>query len=262
MDNLNGKVALITGASSGIGAVSAKLFACRGAKLSLIGRNEVNLKLVGDECQRLGPTNAEEPLVIVADLCCEADVTQLVDTTIKKFGRLDILVNNAGILEHGTIETTSLEQYDRVMRTNVRSAYQLTMLCVPHLIATHGNIVNVSSIDGVRSFPGCLAYGLSKSAMDQMTKCTALELASNGVRVNSVNPGVIITDRPIQKRAGMSDDDYLEYIERRKKSHPLGRVGDADEVAEAIAFLASSDASFITGEQLHVDGGWHVTCAR
>ena len=260
MDNLNGKVALITGASSGIGAASAKLFTRRGANLSLIGRNEVNLQRICDECRRLGPTNAEQPLVIVADLCCEADVTRLVDTTIKKFGRLDILVSNAGILEHGTIETTSLEQYDRVMRTNVRSAYQLTMLCVPHLIATHGNIVNVSSIYGTRSSTGCLAYCLSKSAIDQITRCTALELASKGVRVNSVNPGIIVTN--IQKRAGMSDDDYLKYIERRNKSHPLGRVGDADEVAEAIAFLASSDASFITGEQLHVDGGWHAGCAR
>jgi len=180
MDNLNGKVALITGASSGIGAASAKLFTRRGANLSLIGRNEVNLQRICDECRRLGPTNAEQPLVIVADLCCEADVTRLVDTTIKKFGRLDILVSNAGILEHGTIETTSLEQYDRVMRTNVRSAYQLTMLCVPHLIATHGNIVNVSSIYGTRSSTGCLAYCLSKSAIDQITRCTALELASKG----------------------------------------------------------------------------------
>jgi len=143
MDDLSGKVALITGASSGIGAATALLFARRGAKLSLSGRNEVNLQRVGDECARAG---TERPLVVVAELTCEPDVANLVDATVKKFGRLDILVNNAGILDLGSIETTSLEQYDREMGVNVRAAFQLTTLCVPHLIATRGNVVNVSSI--------------------------------------------------------------------------------------------------------------------
>jgi len=193
MDDLNGKVALVTGASSGIGAATAILFARRGAKLSLTGRNEVNLQRVGDECVRVGPANTERPFMVVADLCCEADVANLVDATIKKFGRLDILINNAGIVELSTIETASLEQFDRVMRVNVKSAFQLTTLCIPHLIATRGNIVNVSSIAGSRSLAGMHVYGMSKSAMDQMTSCTALELASKGVRVNSVNPGDLYT---------------------------------------------------------------------
>jgi len=256
MDDLNGKVALITGASSGIGAATAILFARRGAKLSLTGRNEVNLQRVGDECVRVGPANTERPLMVVADLSCEADVNNLADATIKKFGRLDILVNNAGIAELGTIETTSLEQFDRVMRVNLRAAFQLTMLCVPHLIATRGNIVNVSSIIGSRSLAGMLVCSMSKSAMDQMTACTALELASKGVRVNSVNPGVI--DTPAVPRMGMSDEQLAKFFEHQKEVHPLGRVGDAEEVAQAIAFLASSSASFITGEHLHVDGGRHA----
>jgi len=257
MDDLSGKVALITGASSGIGAATALRFARRGAKLSLSGRNEVNLQRVGDECVRVG---SERPLIVVAELSCEPDVTNLVDTTVKKFGRLDILVNNAGILDVGTIETTSLEQYDRVMGVNVRAAFQLTMLCVPHLIATSGNIVNVSSGGGTRSSPGVLAYCMSKSTVDQMTGCTALELASKGVRVNSVNPGVIVTD--LHSRAGMTVEEYTKFREQCKETHPLGRVGDADEVAQAIAFLASSSASFITGEHLHVDGGVQVACPR
>ena len=136
MNDLNGKVALITGASSGIGAATAILFARLGAKLSLSGRNEVNLKRVIGECVRLSPTETEPPLMVLADLCSEPEVISLVDTTIKKFGRLDILINNAGIFDLGTIETTSLEQYDRMMNVNVRSAFQLTMLCVPHLIET------------------------------------------------------------------------------------------------------------------------------
>jgi len=257
MDDLSGKVALITGASSGIGAATALLFARRGAKLSLSGRNEVNLQRVGDECARAG---SERPLVVVAELSCEPDVANLVDATVEKFGRLDILVNNAGILDLGSIETTSLEQYDRVMGVNVRAAFQLTTPCVPHLIATRGNIVNVSSIGGTRQAPGVLAYCMSKSAVDQMTGCAALELASKGVRVNSVNPGVIVTE--LHSRAGMSDEDYAKFLEHAKETHPLGRVGDAEEVAQAIAYLASSSASFITGEHLHVDGGWHAAGPR
>jgi len=258
--DLNGKVAIITGASSGIGAATAVMFARSGAKMALSGRNEVNLQRTRDECVRVLPAGAEQPLLVIADLCSEADVARLMDTTIQNFGRLDILVNNAGFGELGSIETTSLGQYDRLMNVNVRSAYQLTMLGVPHLIASRGNIVNVSSLCGTRSLPGSLAYSMSKAAMDQMTSCTALELASKGVRVNSVNPAVTVTE--FHKRAGMSDDDYAKYLERHKATHPLGRVGDAEDVARAIAFLASGSASFITGEHLHVDGGRHATCLR
>jgi len=260
MCDLNGKVALITGASSGIGAAAAVLFARSGAKLALSGRNEANLQRTRDECLHVLPAEAEQPLLVIADMCCEEDVAKLVDTAIKKFGHLDILVNSAGIIEFGTIETTSLEQYDRVMNVTVRAAYQLTMLCVPHLIATRGNIVNVSSVNGTRSFAGVLAYCMAKSAVDQMTSCTALELASKGVRVNSVNPGVVITE--VHKRGGLSDDDYAKFLERSKTTHPLGRVGNVEEVAQAIAFLASSSASFVTGEHLHIDGGRHATCLR
>ena len=260
MSDLIGKVTLITGASSGIGAATAIAFARLGAKLSLTGRNEANLKRVSEECARVGPAGAEQPLTVVADLCSEADVIRLVDVTTKKFGRLDVLVNNAGILEVGGIESTSLEQYDRVMNVNVRSVFHLTMLCVPHLIASRGNIVNVSSVGGSRSPVGILSYGMSKSALNQMTGCVALELASQGVRVNSVNPGVIPTE--LQQRAGITGDDYVKMLEHNREVHPLGRVGDAEEAAQAIIFLASSSASFITGELLHVDGGLHAVCFR
>jgi len=180
MYELNGKVTLITGASSGIGAAIATLFARLGAKLAISGRNEANLQRTWDECVRAAPAEADQPLLLIADMCSEADVARLVDTTIQRFGHLDILVNSAGVIEFGTIETTSLEQYDRVMNVTVRSAYQLTMLCVPHLIATRGNIVNVSSVTGTRSFPGVLAYCMAKAAVDQMTSCTALDGIQGG----------------------------------------------------------------------------------
>jgi len=259
MCNLSNKVALITGASSGIGAATAVLFSRLGAKLCLTGRNEANLNRISDECARLASAD-DRPLVVTGDMTVESVVRRLVDTTIEKFGCLNVLVNSAGIMEMGTIETTSMEQFDHVMNVNVRSVYQLTMVCVPHLVQSQGSIVNVSSICGTRSCPGVSSYSLSKSAIDQLTRCTALELAAKGVRVNSVNPGVIITE--LQKRGGLADDAYADFVEHSKVTHPLGRPGKPEEVARAIAFLASDDASFITGEHVHIDGGRHASCPR
>jgi len=211
--DLNGKVTLITGASSGIGAATAVLFARWGAKLALTGRNEVNLQRTRDECVRVLPAEAEQPLLVIADVCSEDDVARLVDATIQKFGRLDVLVSNAGSGEYGSIENTSLEQYDRMMNTNVRSHYHLTMLCVPHLIATRGSIVFNSSICGTRTFPGVVAYSMAKSALDQLTRCAAMELAPKGVRVNSVNPG--LTDTDAHRRSGLSDEECVMFLEHQ-----------------------------------------------
>lgn len=252
------KVVLITGASSGIGAGAAELYATKGAWLVLVGRNAANLSEVAAKCPPTG--DAPPPLQIVADVTVEADARRIIDTTIEKFQRLDVLVNNAGIIERGTIENTTLQQYDSVMNTNVRSIFVLTQLATPHLIATKGNVVNVSSVNGIRSFPGVLAYNMSKAAVDQFTRCVALELAAKGVRVNSVNPGVIVTN--IHKTGGMVDEDYAKFLEHSKTTHALGRVGDVKETAEAIVFLSSDRATFITGAQLPVDGGRHAMCPR
>jgi len=261
MSDINGKVTLITGAAAGIGAATAILFARLGAKLSLIDRDEDNLKRTADECVRVSPAQAEQPLMILADLRSEAEVAKLVDTTIAKFGRLDVLVNNAGNFEFGSIESTSMEQYDRVMSVNVRSTYHLTMLCVPHLIETRGNIVNVSSVKGTRSFEGSVAYCMSKSAINMMTSCVALELGSKGVRVNSVNPAMVANTN-ILKRAGLTGDALDKLLEDMKGIHPLGRNSEPEEIAQAIAFLASGNASFVTGEHFHPDGGVQAVCAR
>ena len=255
MAKFTGKVALITGASSGIGAAAAKLFSKLGATLALSGRNIENLKAVASECE--GET---EPILIKADLGTEADTKLLIEKAVSELGQIDILVNNAGVLELGSIENTTLDQYDRVMNVNLRAVYHLTMLAVPHLVKTKGNIVNVSSVNGLRSFPGVLAYNISKAGLDQFTRCVALELAPKGVRVNAVNPGVIVTE--LQKRGGLSDEAYANFLERSKQTHALGRPGEVDEVAEAIAFLASPEASFTTGCSLPVDGGRHAMCPR
>uniref|UniRef100_A0A6B2EIC2 Putative tropinone reductase 2 n=1 Tax=Phlebotomus kandelakii TaxID=1109342 RepID=A0A6B2EIC2_9DIPT len=253
-----GKVVLITGASSGIGFGTAELFSREGAKLAISGRNEERLRETLGKCK--APTSGRSHVIIKGDVTNEEDAKKIINNTIAHFGQLDVLVNNAGILESGSIEETSLEQYDKIMNTNVRSLYHLTMLAVPHLIKTKGNIVNVSSVAGTRSFPNVLAYCMSKSAVDQFTKCTALDLAPKQVRVNAVNPGVIVTD--IHKRAGMDDKAYAEFLEKGKATHALGRVGTVDEVAEGIVFLASDRASFITGANLPICGGRHVMCPR
>jgi len=254
--NFAGKVILITGASSGIGAATAKHLAKLGACLSLSGRKLDNLNQVATECA----IGDKKPFVVSGDITKEADTVNILNETIKHYGKLDVLINNAGILESGTIETTSLEQFDRVMNTNIRSMYHLTMLAVPYLIKSEGNIVNVSSVNGIRSFPGVLAYNISKASVDQFTRCVALELAAKKVRCNSVNPGVTVTN--LHKRGGMNDEAYVKFLEHSKTTHALGRAGDVTELASAIAFLASDAASFITGASLPVDGGRHAMCPR
>jgi NAD(P)-dependent dehydrogenase (short-subunit alcohol dehydrogenase family) len=130
----------------------------------------------------------------------------------------------------------------------------------PALIESKGNIINVSSVTGLRAFPGVLAYCVSKAGLDQLTRCAALELAAKGVRVNAVNPGVVVTE--IHKRGGMNEDQYSAFLERSKQTHPLGRVGQAREIAELIFYLSSDKASWITGATYSIDGGRAQTCAR
>ncbi|CAG5116905.1 unnamed protein product, partial [Candidula unifasciata] len=167
-------------------------------------------------------------------------------------------VNNAGIIALGGIQKATLEQYDKLMNTNVRSMFHLTQLAVPYLIKTQGNIVNVSSINGLRAFAGVLTYSISKHAIDAFTRCVALDLADKKVRVNCVNPGVTHTE--LHKRAGLSEKEYEAYLKRARFTHALGRYGEPEEVADCIAFLVSDLASFITGASIPVDGGRHALC--
>lgn len=216
------------------------------------------MKNVASKCT---PTHgAPEPLQIIADVTNEVDAKRIIDRTIEKFQKINVLVNNAGILKRGSIETGTLEDYDTIMNVNVRSIFHLTQLAVPYLKVTKGNVVNVSSVNGIRSFPGVLAYNMSKAALDQFTQCVALELADQGIRVNSVNPGVIVTN--IHKRGGMDEAAYAAFLEHSKSTHALGRAGNTIEVAESIAFLASERASFITASLLPTDGGRHAMCPR
>ncbi len=250
------RVILITGASSGIGRATAILFCERSSKVVAVGRNKDELNKLHEQ------TKSMKGLIkpYLADVTEPDQIEKLVSETIEDFGKLDVLINAAGIISNGSIENTSLDEWDKVMNINLRAVFLLMQKCVPHLEKTKGNIVNVSSVAGTRSFPNVLAYCVSKAGLDQLTRCAALELAPKGIRVNAVNPGVVVTN--LHRRGGMSEDEYQEFLNRSKTTHPLGRVGTPEEVAELIYFLASDKASWITGATYEIDGGRAQTCAR
>jgi NAD(P)-dependent dehydrogenase (short-subunit alcohol dehydrogenase family) len=250
------KVLLITGATSGIGKATALRFAEAGASIAAVGRNETALTDLKEQIESKGAGFVAIP----ADLFLEADAGNVVSKTVEHFGGVDVLVNAAGHISSGTIENTTLESWDAMLNINLRAAFILMQKALPSLIQRHGNIVNVSSVTGLRAFPGVLAYCVSKAGLDQLTRCTALELAAKGVRVNAVNPGVVVTE--IHKRGGMTEEQYEAFLEHSKETHPLGRVGQAREIAELIFFLASERASWITGATYSIDGGRAQTCAR
>ena len=251
-----GKVAFVTGATSGIGQACALAFSRAGANVVCVGRNEVALADVARKIREAGV----EALTIQADLSLEQDAEQAISQAVQKFGGVDVLVNAAGHISSGTIENTSLQAWDDMMNVNVRAAFQLMQKALPSLIERRGNIVNVSSVTGLRAFPGVLAYCVSKAALDQLTRCASLELAAKGVRVNAVNPGVVVTE--IHKRGGMSEEAYAAFLEHSKQTHPLGRTGRPAEIADLVLFLASGQASWITGATYSIDGGRAQTCAR
>ena len=151
------------------------------------------------------------------------EIERVVELTVDAFGGVDVLVNAAGIIANGTVETTQLDDWDYMMNLNVRVPFYLMQRALPYLSARQGNVVNVSSVTGIRAFPGVLAYCVSKAGVSQMTSCTALELAGIGVRVNAVCPGVVVTE--LHRRGGMSADAYAAFLEHSKTTHPLGRVG-------------------------------------
>ena len=256
MDEMKNKVALITGASSGIGRATAIKFASEGAQVVAVARRADKLAGVAREIRSAGGVCK----TIAADVTREQEIERVVRETVEALGGIDVLVNAAGIIANGTVENTKLADWDYMFNVNVRAPFYITQCAMPHLIARKGTVVNVSSVTGIRAFPNVLAYCASKAALDQMTHCIALEVASKGVRINAVNPGVTVT--MLHRTGGMNEDQYAAFLEHSKTTHPLGRVGTADEVADLIFFLASPHAGWITGVSMPIDGGRHQTCAR
>lgn len=214
----NEKIIIVTGASSGIGAETARHLANLGANVVLVGRNESRLNKVFDEIKSAGsPT----PLSIIADIT--KDTKRIIDQTIAHFDKLDVLVNNAGINIEVPIMDATNEQYDQIFNTNVRAIINLCKFAVPHLEKTKGNIVNVSSICGMVPVYSSTFYSMSKAALDQFTQCASNEFGRKGIRVNSVNPGLVET--PIFDVAGHSSEETAKLIEDYSKRYPVGRIG-------------------------------------
>lgn len=247
---------LVTGATSGIGRATALRFARDGATIIAVGRKAAALADVAHAVELAGGRAIALELDVTAASAPETIAATVADRT----DRLDALVNAAGIIANGTIENTSDQAWDEMLDVNLRAPFRLMRVLTPMLIAARGSIVNVSSVTGLRAFPGVLAYCVSKAGVDQLTRCAALELAPHGVRVNAVNPGVTVTN--LHRRSGVDEEKYAAFLERSKTTHPLGRAGDPEEIAELICFLTSERAAWITGETISIDGGRHLTCAR
>lgn len=261
---LGGKIALVTGASSGIGAATARLFAAEGAQVVATGRNREALDQVVASIRDQGG----EATAVEGDVTDDAAVNRVVDEAVSIYGGLHLLVNNAGVLAGGATGAVDMANWDYNFSTNARGPFAFLVAAIPHLKAQpvgSAAVVNVTSVNALQSFAGCVSYCASKAALEMVTKCASVDLAPHGIRVNSVNPGVVVTE--LQKRGGLSDDAYASFLQRSiDATHPLaaalGRVATPEEVAESILFLASDKASFVTGTSLAVDGGRQNLGAR
>ena len=250
------RTVVVTGASSGIGRAAARRFGSAGAAVLAVGREPAQLEEVVAEIRDAGGTGA----ACRADVTTAAGVEQVVRSALAELGPITTLINAAGIYAPGSIESTTDEQWEAMLGVNTTAPFRLMRAVLPHLASAGASIVNVSSVTGLRAFPNVLAYCVSKAAVDQLTRCAALELAPRGIRVNAVNPGVVITN--LHRRGGMDEQAYAAFLTRSRETHPLGRPGEPGEIAELVFFLASDAAAWITGETISIDGGRHLTCAR
>jgi len=250
------QAAIVTGASSGIGRASARRLAGAGYTVLAVGRDAAALE---DVCREIGQAGGTAR-GFTADVTAADAPRAIVARALTDFGRIDAVVNAAGIISSGAVHETSDEGWDMMLDVNVRAPFRMIREAAPALIEQRGAVVNVSSVAGPRAFPGVAAYCVSKAAVDQLTRCAALDLAPKGVRVNAVNPGVVQTN--LHRRSGMDETKYVEFLERSTTTHPLGRVGTTDEIAGLVAYLLSPAAGWITGETVLIDGGRHLTCFR
>jgi len=250
------RAAIVTGATSGIGRATAARLARDGFDLLVVGRDQAALDAV---CGELGALGARVE-AHAADVTSKDGPRAIVAAALAAFGGIDALVNAAGIIASGSVADTTDEGWDAMMDVNVRAPFRLMREAAGPLVERRGAVVNISSVAGLRAFPGLASYAVSKAAVDQLTRVAALDFAPQGVRVNGVNPGVVVTN--LHRRGGMDEQKYADFLERSKTTHPLGRPGQPEEIADLIAFLVSPASGWITGETIAIDGGRHLTCFR
>jgi NAD(P)-dependent dehydrogenase (short-subunit alcohol dehydrogenase family) len=247
---LHGKSAVVTGAAFGIGRATAEAFAREGARLIATDVQGQPLLALADEL-RSGGTDVE---TVVGDVSVEADARRMIDAAVDRFGRLDVLVANAGIIPLGDATEMTAADWDSVMAIDGRGMFLTCKFAIEAMVSTGGGaIVCLSSISGLAGQKRQAAYGPAKFVATGLTKHLAVEWADRGIRVNAVAPGTIRTERVKQLPDEPGGAEYLAEIERM---HPMGRIGEPAEVASVIVFLASDDASFVTGAVVPVDGGY------
>ncbi len=246
-----GKVVMVTGAGTGIGAATARRFYIEGAAVVLTGRREAKLAEVGQGMQ------SDRCLLQPADVSMSEAVAKLTAATIRQFGKIDVLVNNAGIGGRGEFLEVPVEQWRRIVAVNIDGVLNTTRSVLPHLIETKGTIINVSSVSGLGGDRGLALYNAAKGAISNFTRSLAAEFGPKGVRSNAVCPGVTFTD--MNREAFRK---FPEILRRQLERIPLGRGAEPAEVASVIAFLASDDASFVNGVNLPVDGGVNASSGQ
>jgi len=246
---LRGKVALITGGTEGIGYSTAELFLKEGAMVVISGRS----KEKGEEA--LSKLKGQgEVMFVDGDVSRASDAKRMVDSVVERFGRLDILFNNAGVYMERFAEDMTEEEWDRVLDTNLKGTFLVTKYAVPYMKQQGGgSIINNSSDAGLVGNKKCPAYCASKGGVTVMTKAMALDYAPFNIRVNSVNPGTV--DTPMLAADARLSSDIDAYMKTAAATQPVGRLGKPEEIAHAVLFLASDEASFVTGAALSVDGG-------
>jgi NAD(P)-dependent dehydrogenase (short-subunit alcohol dehydrogenase family) len=243
-----GKVALVTGGTSGIGKAAALAFAKAGARVAIAGRREAEGNAVASEIRDAGG----HAIFVRTDVTRETDVKTFIDTTVREFGRLDVAFNNAGVEWMGSLTEASEADYRRIFDTNLWSVVASLKHEIPAMLRSGGgSIVNTSSVAGQVGMAGVTLYTAAKHAVEGLTKSAALEFAKQGIRVNAIAPAAISTDM-VDRFVG-KEGKQREHL---GSLHPIGRMGRPEEVAAAVLYLASSEASFITGTTLAIDGGW------
>jgi len=250
MFDLHGMTALVTGASGGIGSSIARALASQGARLAISGSNATKLRAFRDELDEHTPQHLQEVdhVAIACDLSDAEQVEKLVPAAVDSLGKLDILVNNAGITRDGLIMRMKDEDWDQVMRVNLKAAFRLMRAAAkPMMKARFGRIITITSVVGTTGNPGQVNYAAAKGGLVAMSKSLGQELASRNITVNCVAPGFI--------RTAMTDvlpDAQKEALNARI---PMGRMGEGEDIGAAVAYLASKEAGYVTGQTLHVNGG-------
>jgi NAD(P)-dependent dehydrogenase (short-subunit alcohol dehydrogenase family) len=259
---LEDKRILVTGGTSGLGRAMAVRFAKEGARIAITGRRDDALAETASQVKEVG---GRDVVVIKADHLRGVDNERSIDESVRGLGGLDVLINNAGVIGFDGALEPRPDEFRRMVETNLFAPYALMRHAVPHLLVSAGNgrdasILNVSSVASLRPYPGLLGYCTSKAALDMMTQAAAIELAPKKVRVNAINPGVVVTN--LHRAAGLDPTAYQAFLDRSMKTHPIGRPGTPDEIAAMAAFLVSDEATWITGALHSIDGGRALTSLR